>query len=52
VAFGHGRNTFTLNVPVRVHQNFERSLVDVQLGKNGGGDLAKYLIFVGYSVRF
>jgi hypothetical protein len=47
-----GHTTFTLNVPLRLHQNFERSLVDIQKGATGGGDLASYLILVGYSVRF
>lgn len=46
------RGTLTLNVPLRVHQNFERSLVDIQKGASGGGDLARYLIVVGYSLRF
>ncbi len=46
------RGTFTLSVPIRVHQNFQRSLVDIQLNKPGGGDLARYLILAGYSWRF
>ena len=52
VSLTRRRNAFTLNIPVRVYQNFQRSLIDVQLGKLGGGDLAKVLIFAGYSVRF
>ncbi|SPF56092.1 conserved exported hypothetical protein [Candidatus Sulfopaludibacter sp. SbA4] len=47
-----GRGTWTVNVPLRVHQNFKRSLVDVEMGASGGGDLANYLIIVGYSRRF
>lgn len=47
-----GRGTWTLNVPVRLHQNFKRSVADTQLGTLGGGDLAKYLVLIDYSVRF
>jgi len=36
----------------RVHQNFKRSLADVEGGAPGGGELARYLIVVGYSIRF
>ena len=46
------RSTFTLDVPVRVYQDFQRSLEDIQLGKPGGGDFARFLVFAGYSVRF
>jgi hypothetical protein len=52
VSLRRGRNTFTVNVPVRVYQDFQRSLIDIQQGRPGGGDLAKVLIFAGYSVRF
>jgi hypothetical protein len=48
----HRRGTLTLNVPLRLHQDFRRSLADVQKGATGGGDLARYLILVGYSLRF
>jgi hypothetical protein len=47
-----GRSTWSINVPVRVHQDFMRSLADEALGSAGGGDLAKYLLLIGYSVRF
>ena len=47
-----GRATWTVNVPLRIHQNFERSLADIQLGATGGGDLARYLVLFGYSLRF
>jgi len=49
---GLGRGIFSFNIPVRIHQDFERSLVDRELGKLGGGDLAKYLVFASYSIRF
>ena len=48
----HGHATYTLSVPLRVHQNFKPSLVDLQLGKSGGGDLADSLILAQYSWRF
>jgi hypothetical protein len=44
--------TATFTVPLRVHQNFERSLADIQLNAPGGGDLAPYLVLAGYSWRF
>ena len=47
-----GRSTWTINVPVRVHQDFQRSLVDIERGAAGGGDLARYLVLIGYAVRF
>ncbi len=47
-----GSSTFTINVPVRVHQDFMQSHVDSQLNRPGGGDLAKYLILFQYSRRF
>ena len=47
-----GRSTWSVNVPVRVHQDFQRSLADIQQGSAGGGDLAKYLLLIGYTVRF
>jgi len=46
------RDEFTVSVPVRVRQNFSRSLIDRSIGFKGGGDLADYLIFAGYSRRF
>jgi hypothetical protein len=52
VTFNHGRNTFWINVPIRIHQDFKRSLADIEHNRVGGGDLAKYLVFTGYSVRF
>ncbi len=52
VTFVHGRNIFSMNIPVSVHRNFKKSLVDVQLNRFGGGDLATFLILAQYSVRF
>lgn len=52
ISLNSRRSTFTLNIPVRVYQDFQRSLVDIHLGKPGGGDFARTLIFVGFSVRF
>jgi hypothetical protein len=47
-----GRSTWSVNVPVRVHQDFQRSLADIERGSAGGGDLARYLLLIGYTVRF
>ena len=42
----------TLNVPVRVYEDFRPGSIDRQFGFSGGGDLADYLVFVGISRRF
>ncbi len=47
-----GKQEFTLSVPIRLRQNFSRSLIDRERSFKGGGDLADYLVFAGYSVRF
>jgi hypothetical protein len=46
------RSTWSVNIPIRVHQDFKRSLADIERGSPGGGDLARYLLLVGYTVRF
>lgn len=52
VAIRRGKAEVTLNLPLRLHQDFRSSLIDRQLGGSGGGDLANYLIFVGFTRRF
>lgn len=53
VGLSYGPHTFSLNVPVRIYYDFRASLLDEQkLGRPAGGDLAKYLIFAGYTHRF
>lgn len=52
VSFAKGRGLYTVSVPIRVHQDFKPSLADLQQGKPGGGDLARYLVLAGYSIRF
>ncbi len=47
-----GRHGLTASVPIRLRQNFSRSLIDRERGLAGGGDLARYLVFAGYTVRF
>ena len=47
-----GRQELTFSMPLRLSQNFSRSLSDRQRNLKGGGDLANYLVFAGYSVRF
>jgi hypothetical protein len=46
------RSTWSVNVPLRVHQDFQRSLADIERGSAGGGDLARYLLLIGYTFRF
>ena len=45
-------STFTLSVPYALDQNRQASALDVANGKHGGGDFAKFLVFIGYSKRF
>ncbi|HEY5021424.1 MAG TPA: hypothetical protein VII30_02940 [Gemmatimonadaceae bacterium] len=52
VAVRIGKQELTLSVPIRLSQNFSRSLIDRERNFRGGGDLADYMIFGGYSVRF
>lgn len=42
----------TLNIPIRLHQNFPQSIIDRKKTFPGGGDLADYLIFAAYTHRF
>ncbi len=42
----------TLSIPVAVDQNREPSAIDVAHGQRGGGDFARFLIFLGLSKRF
>jgi hypothetical protein len=51
VSIVRGRSTFQLNVPIRTWYNFRASDLDRRLGVPGGGDLADYLLFVGYTRR-
>lgn len=52
VALRRGRSEFTLSLPLRLHQDFQQSLIDRERDFRGGGDLADYLIFAGYTKRF
>jgi len=52
ISLARGRSTVTLNAPFRVYEDFRPGLIDRQLGSAGGGDLARYLMFAGYQVRF
>jgi hypothetical protein len=47
-----GPHTLTVNVPVRVYQDFQPALINDQIGISGGGDLADYLIIAQYTFRF
>ena len=47
-----GGHTFTLSVPIAVDQNRKASMFDVALGRHGGGDFARFLVFLGYSKRW
>lgn len=49
LSFAMAKGTFTLSAPVRVGLNFRPDLTP---GHPIGGDLADYLIFGGYTVRF
>jgi hypothetical protein len=47
-----GANTFSLNIPVRVHADRRANLYDRIIAKHGGGNLAKYQMLVSYTHRF
>jgi hypothetical protein len=50
-----GREVVTASVPIRLHGRFERNLNDLAGGPGphgDRGDLASYLIFLGYARRF
>lgn len=49
---GRGASELTFSLPIRLHQNFKRSLVDMERNFAGGGDLANYLVFAGFTHRF
>ena len=53
LGLSYGPHTFNLNVPVRVYYDFRASLLDEKtINRPAGGDLAKFLIFAGYTHRF
>lgn len=52
VTIRRGSQEVSLSLPARVHQNFQRSLIDRKADFAGGGDLADYLIFVSYTRSF
>lgn len=47
-----GRHAISLSVPIRVYQNYRQSDADVALNRQGGGDLARYLVLVEFSRRY
>ncbi len=47
-----GAHTVTVNLPLRIYQNFPPSPADLLAGDVGGGGLSRYLIQAGYSYRF
>lgn len=50
-----GSTTISASVPFSVYRDFRASMIDRQLNEPGtvsGGDLAKYLVFVGIDRRF
>ena len=47
-----GRNTFTLNLPIRAHADRRANLYDREVEIAGGGNLAKFEVLASYSHRF
>jgi hypothetical protein len=45
-------HTISLSVPVAVDQNRQASTLDLVNARHGGGDFARFLIFLGYTRRF
>jgi hypothetical protein len=52
VDLSRGSNTFTLNIPVRVHADRRANLYDRVLAVQGGGNLAKFQVLASYTHRF
>ena len=52
LTLGRGPDEFSLSVPIRLRQDFRRSLFERANGKAFGGDLADLLVFAGYTHRF
>jgi len=47
-----GPNEITLSAPLRVAANRKASVLDLQLGRHGGGDFASALMFMAFSRRY
>jgi hypothetical protein len=47
-----GRYAVSVNVPVRIYQNYRKSYADLALNRPGGGDLARYLVLAEFSRRY
>lgn len=47
-----GSNTFTVNLPLRVHADRRANVYDRAIDVQGGGNLAKWQILAGYTHRF
>ena len=52
VPFALRGHTFSLSVPVAVDQNRQASTLDMVSARHGGGDFARFLVFLGYTRRF
>ena len=55
LSLSSGASVFTLNIPVRLHGEFKPNVNDESGGpppSGDRGDLASYLIFLGYAHRF
>ena len=52
LTLSRGANTLSLSVPVRTYVDFRASSLDRSLGRKGGGDLARKLVFASYLHRF
>ena len=46
-----GRVELTLTPPIRLRQNFPQSIIDPKKNFPGGGDLADYVIYAGFTQR-
>lgn len=52
VSVSRGPHTFSVNVPIRVYQDFRNNYAFEAEDRQLGGDLAKYLLITGYSRRW
>lgn len=52
LSYSYGRNTFSLNVPVSMERNFERSVLDIANHTHGDGGFPDYTLGVSYTRHF
>ncbi|HWZ42660.1 MAG TPA: hypothetical protein VNW97_04255 [Candidatus Saccharimonadales bacterium] len=50
--YSHGRNTFSMNVPVAMERNYTRSVLDIANNTHGDGAFPDYILAFSYTRHF